>query len=145
MAWNPSPEVAIVRDTAKRMSEQMGAPTDRCVVIFTTTDGQLGYVSYGIDRERCSQARKMGNTAYAAIMHDWDDISPDVPWDGTAGYPHESIDLRDDLLRLALEACRVSLAAARDCGDEHDDLGEDFFHVKALKKAIAAAKEAGLE
>lgn len=144
MAWNPSPEVQIVRDAAKRMSEQMGAPADRCVIIFTTVDGQLGYASYGRDRERCSQARKMGNAAYDAIMRDWDDICPDVPWDGTAGYPHESVDARDDVLRLLLEACRVSLSAAVDCNEERDDLGEDFFHVKALKQAIAAAKEAGL-
>lgn len=49
----------------------------------------------------------------------------------------------NELLALLLEACRVALSAARECGDERDDLGEDYFHVKALKQAIAEAKKWG--
>ncbi len=138
MAWNPSPEVAVLRDTAKRLSETMGAPTDRCVMIFTNTAGQIGFVSYGRDRQRCAQARRMGDLAYTAINEAWEEIE-EVP------VRLETNDGREEALMMCLEACRVSLSAAKDCGDEHDDLGEDFFHVKMLKQAIEAAKKAGIE
>lgn len=138
MAWNPSPEVAVLRDTAKRLSETMGAPTDRCVMIFTTTAGQIGFVSYGRDRQRCAQARRMGNLAYEAINESWEEIE-EVP------VQLEINDGREEAFMMCLEACKIALDCAKDCGDEHDDLGDDYFHVKCLKQAIAASKEAGYE
>lgn len=49
------------------------------------------------------------------------------------------------LLRMCLYACSVVLSMEKDCNQEKDELGEDYFHVKMLKDAIAAAKEGGFE
>ena len=49
MAWNPSPTVAVARDAAKCLK------ADRCVIVYTTPDGQLGSVSYGETRALCDQ------------------------------------------------------------------------------------------
>jgi len=75
MAWNPSPEVAVVRDTAKAMGVAVGETVQRCVVIFTTANGQLGYASFGVDKSLCAEAKKMGDAAYKAIHSGWDDIA----------------------------------------------------------------------
>lgn len=143
MAWNPSPEVAVLRDTAKRLSETMGAPTDRCVMIFTTTAGQIGFVSYGRDRQRCAQARRMGDLAYGVINEQWDEIDEEEA--PVRLETKDEYDLREEAFRMCLEACRVALECEKDCGHERDDLGDEYFHVKCLKQAIAAAKEAGIE
>lgn len=67
MAWNPSPEVQVARDAAKALS-QPGRTVDRCVVLFTTKEGQLGYASFGLTPALCKQAREVGDGAHAAAL-----------------------------------------------------------------------------
>lgn len=64
MALNPSPEVAVARDAARRLG------ADRCVVIYTTAGGHYGYASFGRDRRLCASARAMGETVWDAL-HDF--------------------------------------------------------------------------
>ena len=58
MAWNPSPEVAVARDAAKRLA------ADRCVVIYTTPDGKLGMASYGQTKELCAATGRIGDVLF---------------------------------------------------------------------------------
>ena len=48
MAWNPSPDVQVARDAAKALTKS-GRFIDRCVILYTTEQGQMGYASYGKD------------------------------------------------------------------------------------------------
>lgn len=66
MAWNPSPEVKASRDAAAAIGKAVGAEVDRCVVLFTTVDGRIGYASYGPNKERCGAARRLAEAAYKA-------------------------------------------------------------------------------
>lgn len=68
MAWNPRPEVKIVRDAARSISDQLGAKVDRAVLLFTTEDGRIGYSSYGSNAERCGVAKRIGDAVYEAAM-----------------------------------------------------------------------------
>lgn len=75
MAWNPSPEVQIARDAAKALSALPKIQfVNRCVVLFTTIDGQLGYASYGTSSALCGQARRLGDEAYKAVHDQYEDI-----------------------------------------------------------------------
>ena len=58
MAWNPSPEVAVARDAAKRLK------ADRCVVLYTTAEGKIGYASYGETKSLCAESRRLGDLLY---------------------------------------------------------------------------------
>lgn len=66
MAWNPTPQVAIARDAAARIGEEIKAPVDRIVVLYTTEDGRFGYASYGKNKSLCGEARRLGDHLYAA-------------------------------------------------------------------------------
>lgn len=55
MAWNPSPQVAAVRDAAKQLDSPFA------VVIYLDKNGsQLGMASYGKTLPLCEQAGKFG-------------------------------------------------------------------------------------
>lgn len=77
MAWNPSPEVQVARDAAKKLGDIMRTQVDRCVVIFTTADGKLGYASFGATAALCAEARKMGDAAFSEVNRKWEVISPE--------------------------------------------------------------------
>jgi len=64
MAWNPTPEVAVSRDAAERIGAIHGSPVDLCVVLYTLADGRIGYASYGTDRAKCAEARKLADKLY---------------------------------------------------------------------------------
>lgn len=64
MAWNPSPEVAAAREAARAIGAVKGSPVDRCVVLFTTESGQIGYASYGKTREVCAQTRRLADVLF---------------------------------------------------------------------------------
>lgn len=68
MAWNPSPQVQVVRDTAAAMGKVLNKRVDRCVVLFATRDGRCGYVSYGETASLCAEAKEMGDDAYKAVF-----------------------------------------------------------------------------
>lgn len=55
MAWNPSPEVAAVRDAANKLKSPFA------VIIYLSEDGQtIGMASYGKTRALCDDAAKFG-------------------------------------------------------------------------------------
>lgn len=65
MAWNPSPEVAVARDAAKRLGN-----AKQCIVLWVSEDGtQLGYASYGQTKALCADAKRLGETAYKAVYN----------------------------------------------------------------------------
>lgn len=64
MAWSPSPEVAVARDSADRLGKLMGDRIDRCVLLYTTRSGQMGYVSYGSSRAMCDEAKVIADAAF---------------------------------------------------------------------------------
>jgi len=67
MAWNPSPEVAAVRDAAKALGD---API--AVVIFITPNGdRLGMASYGKTKKLCDEAGKLGSYLFKKAM-EWE-------------------------------------------------------------------------
>lgn len=60
MAWNPSPEVAVARDAAKKLGNARA-----CVVVWISNDGeQIGMASYGIDKATCADCKLLGKDLY---------------------------------------------------------------------------------
>lgn len=115
MAWNPSPEVGILRDAVHELSRKhLDVKNDRinrAFLLFTTDVGAMGYVSYGADRRQCGQARRMADAAYEHIQDVWERIEakhadpprgagPNPDWDGLKAEVGEKI----DLLRASFEA-----------------------------------------
>lgn len=68
MAWNPSPDVQVCRDAAKRLGELNKCEVLQCVVLFVTDDDRLGYVSYGKNSELCADTKKLGDKMYAVAL-----------------------------------------------------------------------------
>lgn len=63
MAWNPSPEVSVSRDAAKKLN------ADMCVVLYVNTSaGSIGYASYGATRELCRETKRLADACYAEAM-----------------------------------------------------------------------------
>lgn len=63
MAWNPSPEVAIARDAAKRLGD-----ADQCIVIYLNWErGMIGMATYGKTPSLCREAKSLGDVAFVAI------------------------------------------------------------------------------
>lgn len=56
MAWNPTMEVALARDAAKKLGD---AP--RCIILWTSPSGMVGMASYGKTRALCADTGKMGD------------------------------------------------------------------------------------
>lgn len=73
MAWNPTPEVQVARDAAKSLTKA-GRFVDRCVILFTTEQGQLGYASYGKDSAHCGQARRLADVLYERASEAMEDV-----------------------------------------------------------------------
>lgn len=69
MAWNPSPEVATARDAARRLK------ADRCILIYTTAEGNIGMASYGETKALCAATGKVGDALYEAakVLFDTED------------------------------------------------------------------------
>jgi hypothetical protein len=64
MTYNPSPEVAVARDAAKRLSD-----ASMCIVLWVDKTGEhLGCASYGKTRVLCDHARGIADVAYEAAM-----------------------------------------------------------------------------
>lgn len=69
MAWNPSPQVAVARDAAKALK------ANRCIVLYTNEQGQIGYASYGETKQLCKEAKQIADSVYEAAM-DWFEVMP---------------------------------------------------------------------
>lgn len=62
MAWNPSPEVAVARDAAKKLG------VDQVVMIVVShSKDQMGYITYGATKKLCDHAKGLGEAAYEAV------------------------------------------------------------------------------
>jgi hypothetical protein len=68
MAWNPSPEVAVARDAAKRLG------ADRCVLIYTKPDGVIGAASYGKTRALCEATKPVCDRLFDVAMDEFADF-----------------------------------------------------------------------
>ncbi len=112
MVYNPRPEVAAVRDAAKTLGDELGTEVDRAVVVFTTTSGYLGAVSYGTDIERCGVARRLADALYEAAVRQLEEIedkhhrhvlgryNPDGPdFDGYAADVVDRLELMEKVLK----------------------------------------------
>lgn len=107
MAWNPSPEVQVARDAAAAMTKArhkkgtLSDPIDRCMVIFTTEQGECGYASYGQTKQMCGQARRLADEAFGAIMRSYRDIiDHSIRWE-----PGGLADARFDFDKIAKQVC----------------------------------------
>ena len=64
MAWNPSPEVAVARDAAKKLGD-----ADQCIVIYINySKDQIGMATYGKTKQLCDEAGTLGNIAFDAVQ-----------------------------------------------------------------------------
>lgn len=77
MAWNPGPEVATVRDAARRLSEIRKSKVRQCIVVYTTEAGQLGVASYGETKAECAEAGRLADKLYDRAMKFFRDSTPD--------------------------------------------------------------------
>lgn len=110
MAWNPTPEVQVARDAAKALTKA-GRFIDRCVILFTTEQGQIGYASYGKDSNHCGQARRLADVLYERAAEAVENIEDfhhrqratdgsDIDWDGL----EREMSMKLRLLRRSLDA-----------------------------------------
>ena len=60
MPYNPSPQVALARDAARKLG------AERAVIVYVLPDGRFGYASYGETAKLCSSARKLADCLYDA-------------------------------------------------------------------------------
>ena len=58
MSWNPSPEVAVARDAAKKLKAEVG-----CVIVWVNSD-TFGVVSYGHTKALCDRMQKLGDRLF---------------------------------------------------------------------------------
>lgn len=64
MAWNPSPEVAVARDAAKRLNN-----ASMCIVLWIDETGEhIGMASYGQTKVLCDEAGRIGRSVYDKAM-----------------------------------------------------------------------------
>jgi hypothetical protein len=108
MAWNPTPEVQVARDAAKALTKS-GRFIDRCVILFTTEQGEMGYASYGKDSRHCGEARRIADAAYEHVASMFEKIEDahgssrptggeNVPWNDIVAETTAKIGLLRDSL-----------------------------------------------
>ncbi len=64
MAYNPSLEVAVARDAAKKLKAEAEVG---CVVIYVSRS-RLGMASFGHNKELCAKMGKLGDHLFDAAM-----------------------------------------------------------------------------
>jgi len=62
VAWNPSPEVAVARDAAKKFGD-----ADECIILWIKGEN-IGMATYGRTKELCADAKRLGDFAWTAIF-----------------------------------------------------------------------------
>lgn len=71
MAWNPSPEVAVARDAAKKLG------ADRVVITYTTVAGAIGYASYGETKLLCAETKRLADKLHATAYEFFEENARD--------------------------------------------------------------------
>lgn len=61
MAWNPSPEVAALREFAEKFECRI------VVALVITADGRFGYHSFGETRSLCDVGKRIGDDLYESM------------------------------------------------------------------------------
>ena len=62
-------------DAGAKVGLGSATSVDRCVVLYTTRDAMLGYASWGVDRTRCGEAKRLADAAYAMILDRFEDLT----------------------------------------------------------------------
>ena len=65
MAWNPSPEVAALRDYSKTFGDDY-----LILVHINTATNKLGFVSYGATKAKCKRAAELAEVARRAVENE---------------------------------------------------------------------------
>jgi hypothetical protein len=68
------PLIDTAKTAAERISQIIGPPVDKCVVIFTTSDQRIGYASYGSNSGNCGVARRWADALYASSVENMADL-----------------------------------------------------------------------
>ena len=63
MAWNPSPKVADCRDIARKWGKQQ-----IIILAVDLNSGTLEYSSFGDNKSRCDEAKRLADAAYEAVV-----------------------------------------------------------------------------
>ena len=63
MAWNPSPKVADCREIARKWGHKQVI-----VIALNQDDGKIEMATYGETVALCSDAKRLGDAAYDAMM-----------------------------------------------------------------------------
>ena len=61
MAFNPSPQVAAVRDFAAKFG------FDQVIIIGITVEGEIGYASYGKTPALCAKAKQLADKIFRLL------------------------------------------------------------------------------
>ena len=64
MAWNPLPEVAVARDTAKKLNKN-----NIVIIAFNEDDNTYQVITYGKTKQLCALTKKMGDLAWKTIYN----------------------------------------------------------------------------
>ncbi len=75
MAWNPSPEVAVARDAAKRLGTIHGSQVTQIVVIYVTKNEQVGMATYGHNAAQCNSAKGWGEKLWQQTQEYFEDYA----------------------------------------------------------------------
>lgn len=63
MTWNPEPEIAALRDYAKKFKQ-----TKVILISLDENTNKFGVMSYGETKQKCSQVQKTANVIHKLIM-----------------------------------------------------------------------------
>ena len=64
MPWNPSPEMAVARDAAKKLGN-----ADECIIVYINyRTEKLGVASYGRTRALCTHAKMLADAVYDCVQ-----------------------------------------------------------------------------
>jgi len=68
MAWNPSPEVAVARDAARKLNAEQVI-----IVYLQLRAGKIGMASYGQNKALCDEAGKLGDHLFRTAKDYFED------------------------------------------------------------------------
>lgn len=103
MAWNPSPEVAVARDAARKLG------VDQVMVVtIDYSKNQIGSITYGANKKLCAHAAQLGKAAYRAVFKAMEE--------GEFGSIEHADECDDSRYRLLAQEAVVALHMHRHAG-----------------------------